>query len=1218
MIIKDSLRNKLNEGFNLLLRTKLKMFLTKVCVLISISILCTLQNATASHVMAVDLTYKCSGANQYIFTLAFYRDCKGVDAPTAPTLDINSSSCGIHTSITLFQVGPGVEVSEICNASLPNTTCNGGTLPGVQKYIYQGSYTLPTTCTDWVFSYTECCRNNLITNLAVKEDIYVEATLNNKAASCNSSPTFSSLPVPYICNGQPYTYNNGIFDVDGDSLVYSLINPLEGPGQPIGYNPGYSVSNPIITTGAFQFNSTTGDISLTPNGTQVCVVAVQVKEYKKGVLIGTTMRDMQVIVSNCTNLIPYITNNGAMQNETGGMLVAPNQIEVCPGTPVSFDIAAKDDDGNNITLTTNIATAIPTATFTTTLNGSTASGSFSWAPNAADAGLHIITVTVKDDACQVSGQQTYSFSINVLPRTTAGGDKYYCVSGGPVQINAVGGTVFSWTLLDGSPAVGLSCINCSNPKASPSVTTTYVVSTNYSGGCADKDTITVFIVPGFNITKTPDTKICSLKDGVQLSMTPSVGSASAYTYSWTPSESLSNANISNPVATPSITTEYYCTLTSPLGCKRTDSINVTAKNLIDLTVLPSDAIAVCDTVQLDLLLNPIGEVFSEPFDHEIDSTNWSSISGGILSQECGTVSEDAYFMNQVGTRSLTTKELDLSTGGVLSFYIKAGYCEQCVCDAPENDEEDENFYLDYSTNGGATWTQLEKMDADVYAAKNGFVKITITIPDAAKSPTTSFRWYQINHFPDKDVWILDNILIKQGLGGYKYVWTPTISLSNYQIKNPIAFPDTTTMYHVSVTDTTTGCVYKDSINVVYKKEFQLVTLPQVTICPDDSAYTVQVVVPGGQILTYTWTPITGVSNPHIKDPKVSPDTTTTYTVVATDPITGCYVKETVVVNDPKKFTVTANPDTSVCATHQVQLGATVSPADAYDYLWRPISGLSNQAQVDPIAAPTSDTEYILFVRNQATGCIKADSVKVKVYPDFKLTTSGSRVLCPYAAGVDIGASASPGNNFTYLWDSAPGITDPTNPSQFVDPSVNTIYSVLCHNLNGCWKRDSVSVRLYNGNLQLQASNDTLINEGDNAFLNATGALSYIWKSGSKIIGTTHNVTVSPETKTVYNVFGSDSCFTDTAKVTVEVNPLHFFIPNLITPNNDGKNDHFGITNFGKRWNLEIYNRWGKLVYKKDEYINEWGAENENDGIYYYHILDTKTNEAYKGWVEVLR
>ena len=67
------------------------------------------------------------------------------------------------------------------------------------------------------------------------------------------------------------------------------------------------------------------------------------------------------------------------------------------------------------------------------------------------------------------------------------------------------------------------------------------------------------------------------------------------------------------------------------------------------------------------------------------------------------------------------------------------------------------------------------------------------------------------------------------------------------------------------------------------------------------------------------------------------------------------------------------------------------------------------------------------------------------------------------------------------------------------------------------------------------------------------------------------------------------------------------IPNIITPNGDGKNDVFYIKNIDKlEWsNLIIYNRWGKKVYETDNYKNDWDGNGAADGVYYY-ILNYKT------------
>ncbi|RZL00146.1 MAG: hypothetical protein EOO89_30655, partial [Pedobacter sp.] len=220
------------------------------------------------------------------------------------------------------------------------------------------------------------------------------------------------------------------------------------------------------------------------------------------------------------------------------------------------------------------------------------------------------------------------------------------------------------------------------------------------------------------------------------------------------------------------------------------------------------------------------------------------------------------------------------------------------------------MYLEYSTDGGFTWEPLHTFDADIYAPKNAFEFIILNIPDDAKTTSTRFRWIQLNHLNDKDVWMLDDIIIKEGLGTYDYLWTPSTYLSDPTIKNPIAYPTTTTTYVLTATDQLTGCVYTDSIKVIFKEEFEVAILPTVTYCPDDPGFELKVTVTAGDIHTYSWSPNTNISDSTIPNPKVSPTTSTTYTVVITNPTSGCYRREEIYVTVPPAFSVTATQDTS--------------------------------------------------------------------------------------------------------------------------------------------------------------------------------------------------------------------------------------------------------------------------------------------------------------------
>jgi gliding motility-associated-like protein len=83
------------------------------------------------------------------------------------------------------------------------------------------------------------------------------------------------------------------------------------------------------------------------------------------------------------------------------------------------------------------------------------------------------------------------------------------------------------------------------------------------------------------------------------------------------------------------------------------------------------------------------------------------------------------------------------------------------------------------------------------------------------------------------------------------------------------------------------------------------------------------------------------------------------------------------------------------------------------------------------------------------------------------------------------------------------------------------------------------------------------------------------------------------------------------------------IPNVFTPDNDGRNDQYYITNLcsSEKFHIVIYNRWGKIVYESDDPFFRWdgmttGGTECSDGTYYY-VLALQTKELH-GWIELIR
>ena len=512
----------------------------------------------ASHAVGIDIAYECLGANEYRFTVNFYRDCDGISAPGTASINISSASCGISTSITL-PLASSSEVSPICPAQFGNSTCSGGSLPGIEQYVYSGNYTLPVNCNDWVIGYGLCCRNSAITNLTdpQNQNIYAQATLDNTNGLCNNSPIFTTLPVPYLCAGQDFNYNHGAIDIDGDSLVYTLVNAQDGPGVNIPYNAGFSPTNPMSTNSGFGFDNNTGQMSFNAQGSQQAVVTILVREYRNGVLIGSTIRDLQLVVLNCSNIVPTATGID------GNTYFS---VEICAGFPLCFNVLTNDVDvGQSTSLTWN--NGIPGGTFT--VSGSPIqSAVFCWTPTPNDAGLNNFSVTVVDDACPIPGTNTYTYTIEVIPNPNPpidlGPDLNICADE-CIQLNELnnppGVTSYSW-----SPSTNLSASNIPNPIACPSVTTIFTLSATYADACVATDEVQVTIQPNPSVDVYPSTSIVCAGSSIQLTATSDVGS----TFQWSTGD-----NTPNVVITPASDTLIYVEASNIYGCKATDSAFVT-------------------------------------------------------------------------------------------------------------------------------------------------------------------------------------------------------------------------------------------------------------------------------------------------------------------------------------------------------------------------------------------------------------------------------------------------------------------------------------------------------------------------------------------------------------------------------------------------------------------------------------------------------------------
>jgi gliding motility-associated-like protein len=264
----------------------------------------------ATHVVGGSLTYEHLGGSSYRVTFKMYRDCgpSSIQLPTSVRIEVRQPN-GASFSPDKDIVIPKTQVSVL---DPPIDTCAFDPGICVEEAIYTTIVNnLPPNPGGYHLYYSTCCRNasivNVLNPLSSGESFYTYIP-DNSLLLTNSSPQWKNFTPIFVCQGNPLVFDHGATDKDGDSLAYSFYNPFDDnaptfPGNvatftPIGYNGGYSSTNPL-GGGGFVVDPNTGVITGMPPMLGQFVVGVKVDEYRNGNLINTVYRDFQFNVINC-------------------------------------------------------------------------------------------------------------------------------------------------------------------------------------------------------------------------------------------------------------------------------------------------------------------------------------------------------------------------------------------------------------------------------------------------------------------------------------------------------------------------------------------------------------------------------------------------------------------------------------------------------------------------------------------------------------------------------------------------------------------------------------------------------------------------------------------------------------------------------------------------------------------------------------------------------
>lgn len=281
------------------------------------------------------------------------------------------------------------------------------------------------------------------------------------------------------------------------------------------------------------------------------------------------------------------------------------------------------------------------------------------------------------------------------------------------------------------------------------------------------------------------------------------------------------------------------------------------------------------------------------------------------------------------------------------------------------------------------------------------------------------------------------------------------------------------------------------------------------------------------------------------------------------------------------------PSGSTTATTPTELAQTLTVAGTYTITLKGTNLLSCQREAI------------------ATRTITVGIGSINVRPDTSVCAGQSVSL--FASGA-----------LRYEWTPAASLSNPGIPNPIATPQATTTYTVRTVDAAGCIAQRTVTVSIderFKPQLSLQKSEECGVPVSLKLGLLNPGTERYVWLlgNGDTLRGPQPDPYqyAKPGRYTITAQAFRGTCRLSTSQE-VEIEPP-LEVPNVITPNGDGRNDRLDLGRTGLK--LEVYNRWGKSVLLTENYPNDWGPGVPN-GTYYY-LLTAPSGAKCKGWIQVM-
>jgi gliding motility-associated-like protein len=512
------------------------------------------------------------------------------------------------------------------------------------------------------------------------------------------------------------------------------------------------------------------------------------------------------------------------------------------------------------------------------------------------------------------------------------------------------------------------------------------------------------------------------------------------------------------------------------------------------------------------------------------------------------------------------------------------------------------------------------------------INYVLTVTSAEGCVSTDSVFVTLSQFSAPVITVSNDTTICEGdviqlfvLGGNSvldYEWDgDRTGLSCYVgCSNPFASPTTTTTYPVTLTGDG-GCQSHDSITVTVIDDSADIVGMDRTICEGDTAQ-LQTTLGSNP----SWTPFEGLSCVFCENPVASPDSTTDYIVNVTTN-NGCVIRDTITINVILKNSVSAGDDVTICTNGSIELAG----MGAGLINWNNAGSLTDATILNPIASPTSTTEYILSIGTDA--CILTDTMTVFVVNSATVNDNSFEICEGESVQLLIDGFAQ-----SYSWSPTTGLSDPNIQNPIINTTEEQTYTVTA-SIPNCPSATATVTVSVNPIPNIEGAPVQQIFSGQNVAIGLVveenPTFTYQWTPNVDISCVNcPNPTVLGNTDGLQYVITATDLNGCTAMDSIEMNLIEgcgqdlVILPNAFTPDGDGLNDVLYVrgSSLERLETFKVFARNGELLFQSDNLSVGWDGTHNGQavstGVYVYYVeayceLDNRII-AKKGNVTLIR